>query len=252
MKTIQTRLVIKTKKQYCDGLFRLECESKTELPHIAPGQFAHLKVPGKQLRRPICVYKNTSQSVTFIIANVGEGTAALTAQSIGAEIDALLPLGNGYPVLPDITGITLLGGGTGCAPLLKIAADNPSLNCTALLGFRTASEREVFEDDFDKACKKVCYCTDDGSFGYHGYPTDLITEVAPEVLYVCGAMGMVKTAKEYCRKLGVIGFASMEQRMGCGVGACLVCSVPIIKDGVQKMMRACKDGPVFALEDIVV
>ena len=198
------------------------------------------------------MYASDDRTVTFIIANVGEGTAAFTALGVGAECDALLPLGNGFPVLPDKTNIALLGGGTGCAPLLKIARDNPSLNVTALLGFPNAEARKAYGDDFDKACKKVCYCTDDGSYGYHGYPTELLTEIAPEVLYVCGAPGMMKTAKEYCRKLGVIGFASVEQRMGCGVGACLVCSVRIMQDGKEKLLRACADGPVFPLEDIVL
>lgn len=251
MKPIKAQLVIKAIEKHANNLYRVTCESKAPLPNIAAGQFAHLKVPNKNLRRPVCVYRNTADTITFIIAEVGEGTAAFVAQKAGAEFDALLPLGNGFPVLPDKTNIALLGGGTGCAPLLKIAEDNPSLNCTALLGFNSAAARDTYGDDFDRFCKKVCYCTDDGSVGYHGYPTDLLTEIAPEVLYVCGATGMMKVAREYCRKLGVIGFASMEQRMGCGVGACLVCSVRVMQDGKEKLLRACADGPVFPIEDIV-
>ncbi len=252
MKPIKAQLKIISNERFGNNLHRIACESAQKLPHIAAGQFAHIKVPNKDLRRPICVYASDDRTVTFIIANVGEGTAAFTALGAGAEFDALLPLGNGFPVLPDKTNIALLGGGTGCAPLLKIARDNPSLNVTALLGFPNAEARKAYGDDFDKACKKVCYCTDDGSYGYHGYPTELLTEIAPEVLYVCGAPGMMKTAKEYCRKLGVIGFASVEQRMGCGVGACLVCSVRIMQDGKEKLLRACADGPVFPLEEIVL
>ncbi len=251
MKPIKAQLVIKSTEKHASNLYRVTCESKAPLPRIAAGQFAHLKVPNKNLRRPVCVYRNTDNTITFIIADVGEGTAAFVAQKAGAEFDALSPLGNGFPVLPDKTNIALLGGGTGCAPLLKIAEDNPSLNCTALLGFNSGAARDTYGDDFDRFCKKVCYCTDDGSVGYHGYPTDLLTEIAPEVLYVCGATGMMKVAREYCRKLGVIGFASMEQRMGCGVGACLVCSVRVMQDGNEKLLRACADGPVFPIEDIV-
>lgn len=252
MRSVKAELIIKSNEKFADNLYRIECESLHELPDISAGQFAHIKVPGKDLRRPICVYANTKNSITFIIANVGEGTAAFTSQGKGHKFDAILPLGNGFPILPDKTNIAVLGGGTGCAPLLKIAADNKALNVTALLGFPNASSRGIYKDDFDKVCKRVCYCTDDGSYGYHGYPTDLLTEIAPEVLYVCGAPGMMKTAREYCRKLGVIGFASMEQKMGCGVGACLVCSVRIMQDGREKLLRACADGPVFPLEDIVL
>lgn len=251
MKSIVAQLTISSIECF-DGIYRVEAASENDLPHIAAGQFAHIKVPGKNLRRPICVYRSTKHTITFIIADVGEGTHAFLSQKAGDKFDAILPLGNGFPVLPDKTNIALLGGGTGCAPLLKIAEDNPSLNVTALLGFRNAQAMGVYKNDFDKFCKRVCYCTDDGSYGYHGFPTDILTEIVPEVLYVCGAPGMMKTAREYCKKLGVIGFASLEQRMGCGVGACLVCSVKVMVDGKEKLLRACADGPVFPLEDIVL
>lgn len=251
MKSVKAEFKITSIRKYGDKFFRVTADSEEKLPAIAAGQFAHIKVPGKDLRRPVCVYDNTDKSVTFIIANVGDGTAAFTAQGEGAKFDALLPLGNGFPILPDKTNIAILGGGTGCAPLFKIAKDNPSLNVTALLGFPNAAAKAVYGDDFDGVCKKVCYCTDDGSCGYHGFPTELLTEIAPEVLYVCGAPGMMKTAREYCKKLGVIAFASLEQRMGCGVGACLVCSVRVMQDGKEKLLRACADGPVFPLQDII-
>ncbi|MCH5165587.1 MAG: dihydroorotate dehydrogenase electron transfer subunit [Clostridiales bacterium] len=252
MKTIKAELTISSIEKHGKNLYRVTCASKTALPKISAGQFAHLKVPNKELRRPVCVYRNTENTVTFIVADVGEGTNSFVTQNKGAQFDALLPLGNGFPVLPDKTNIAVIGGGTGCAPLLKIAEDNPSLNCTALLGFQNKAAKGVYGDDFDKFFKKVCYCTDDGSLGYHGFPTDLLTEIAPEVLYVCGAAGMVKTVREYCRKLGVIGFVSMEQRMGCGVGACLVCSVKVMREGNEKLLRACADGPVFPIEDVVL
>ena len=252
MKAIKAQLRIKNISRYGDKLFRVTAESEKPIPDIVAGQFAHIKVPGKDLRRPICVYDNTEHDITFIIADVGAGSAAFTSQGEGAAFDALLPLGNGFPVLPDRTNIAILGGGTGCAPLYKIAKDNPSLNVTALLGFPNAAAKGVYGDDFDRVCKKVCYCTDDGSLGYHGFPTELLTEIAPEVLYVCGAPGMMRTAREYCKKLGVVAFASMEQRMGCGVGACLVCSVRVMQDGKEKLLRACADGPVFPLEELVL
>lgn len=253
MKTDKYVLKIKSKDLYNNGsLCRLHCVSEVKLPVMAAGQFAHIKVPGKDLRRPICIYDSGNDFVTFIIARVGEGTSALLDLSVGEKFDAILPLGNGFPVMPDTTNIVLLGGGTGCAPLLKIAKDNPSLNCTALLGFPTAAAKDVYGDDFDKYCRKVCYCTDDGSLGYRGFPTDMFTEVAPEILYVCGALGMVKTAQKFCLDRGVVGFASMEQRMGCGVGACLVCSVKIRRAGKDRLLRACADGPVFPIEEIVL
>ena len=252
MKATKAILTIKSINEFAGNVYRVECESETALPHIAAGQFAHISVPGKELKRPICVYRSSEHSITFIIAKVGDGTAAFTAQRAGAKFDAILPLGNGFPIMPDITNVVLLGGGTGCAPLYKIAADNPWLNCTALLGFPNAAARDAYADDFDKVCSKVCYCTDDGSVGYHGYPTELLTEVAPDVMYVCGAPGLMRTAQKFCADRGTLGFASIEQRMGCGVGACLVCAVKIRRNGKIVNARACADGPVFAIGDIVM
>ena len=250
--TDKYNLTIASIEGYNGNIYRVRCESEKKLPNLSAGNFAQLKVPGKDLRRPICIYDNDENSVTFIIARVGSGTDAFLSQKAGHKFDAVLPLGNGFPILPDKTNIVLLGGGTGCAPLLKIAKDNPSLNCTALLGFPTAKAKEAYRDDFDKVYKNVCYCTDDGTLGYRGFPTELLTEVAPEVLYVCGAPGMVKTAQKFCADRGVLGFASMEQRMGCGVGACLVCVVKTIRNGKESMLRACADGPVFPLEELVL
>ncbi len=252
MKAVQAELTIKRIERHGDNLYRVECETERDLPHMAAGQFAHIKVPNRDLRRPICIYDSGKTEVSFIIADVGAGTSAFTAQKAGARFDALLPLGNGFPVLPDVTNVALLGGGTGCAPLLKIAKDNPHLNCTALLGFPCAEAKSVYGDDFEKYCKKVCYCTDDGSLGYHGYPTELLTEIAPDVLYVCGAPGMMRTAQKFCKDRGTVGFASTEQRMGCGVGACLVCSVKVMRDGKERLLRACADGPVFPIEELVL
>lgn len=252
LKAIKAELTIKSVKEHGNGIFRVECASADKLPVIHAGQFAHLKVPNKDLRRPICVYDSDEHSVSFIIACVGAGTQAFTSLSVGDKFDALLPLGNGFPIFPDRTNIALLGGGTGCAPLLKIAKDNPWLNCTALLGFPNAAAKSAYGDDFDKVCRNVCYCTDDGSLGYHGYPTDLLTEIAPEVLYVCGAPGLMKTARQYCITHGVVGFASTEQRMGCGVGACLVCAVKVERGGKEQMLRACADGPVFDIRELVL
>ncbi|MDE5562652.1 MAG: dihydroorotate dehydrogenase electron transfer subunit [Clostridiales bacterium] len=252
MKPVVAGLTISKIECFDGSVYRVEAASDTALPNIAAGQFAHIKVPGKSLRRPICVYKSDEHAITFIVADVGEGTHAFVTQKAGYEFDAILPLGNGFPILQDKKNIVLLGGGTGCAPLIKIAEQNPSLNVTALLGFRNAAAMGAYKNDFDKVCKRVYYCTDDGSYGHHGFPTDLLDEASPDVLYVCGAYGMMKTAQEYCKKHGVTGYASMEQRMGCGVGACLVCSVNVMVDGEQKLLRACADGPVFPLEDIVL
>lgn len=251
-KPLDIRLTIISKSSVGDGIYHVVCAASDELPPIKAGCFAHIKVPNRDLRRPICVYKSDRHTVDFIIAAVGSGTKAFTELDAGAEFDAMLPLGNGFPIFADQTNAVLLGGGTGCAPLLKIAADNANLSCTAILGFASKAHKDVYGNDFDKVCKRVYYCTDDGSVGYHGYPTDLLTETAPEVLYVCGPMPLVKTARDFCKARGIKGYVSKEQHMGCGVGACLVCAVEIMRDGKVHNLRACADGPVFDIEEIVL
>ncbi|MDE7107397.1 MAG: hypothetical protein K2O39_03655, partial [Clostridiales bacterium] len=119
MKSIVAQLTISKIECFDGSVYRVEAASKAALPYIAAGQFAHIKVPNKSLRRPICVYKSDEHTITFIIADVGEGTHDFVMQKTGDEFDAILPLGNGFPILPDKTNIVLLGGGTGCAPLLK-------------------------------------------------------------------------------------------------------------------------------------
>lgn len=248
---IETTLVIKKIISITDTVYSVVFAG--DIPTIGAGQFIHIKIPGFNLRRPFCVYRSDSKSLEIIVAEVGKGTSALRGLSVGDKLAATLPLGNGFPT-ENVKRAVLLGGGTGVAPLLKIAEDT-KIECHAYLGFRSAAD-VLYDNDFKKSCSTCRVFTNDGSYGEEGFPTDAfkldIDALKPDAVYVCGPAVMIKAVVEKCKPIGIKTYASLEARMGCGVGACLVCSVPIMENGRLVMKRACADGPVFDASTLVL
>lgn len=248
---VETTLTIQKIENITSAVYSVSFSG--DIPKIAAGQFIHLKIPGFDLRRPFCVYRSTSKSLEIIVAEVGRGTSALRRLSVGETLAVTLPLGNGFPI-ENVKRAVLLGGGTGVAPLLKIAEDN-DIECHAYLGYRSADD-VLYCDDFKRFCATCRVFTNDGSYGEAGFPTDAfkfdIDKLKPDAVYVCGPSVMIKAAVEQCKRIGIKCYASLEARMGCGVGACLVCSVPITEDGKVVMKRACADGPVFDASTLVL
>ena len=128
---------------------------------------------------------------------------------------------------------------------------------TPAIIFRRFSSKEKVCLTEQFAFAKTTVCTDDGSVGYRGYPTDAcradIPSFKPDVILVCGAEGLMRAAAKLCLETGVPGYVSTESRMGCGVGACLVCACAVKNpDGTVSNKRACADGPVFSLKELVL
>ena len=140
-------------------------------------------------------------------------------------------------------GEVLVGGGLGSAPLLLAAK---RFDCDAALGFPTA-DRVMLEEEFRERVGRLDIATDDGSYGYHGFVTELVRGRLDgyAAIFACGPEPMLRALSKVCegRPLQV----SMERRMGCGVGACLVCAVKLTDGSVA---RACKDGPVFDAREV--
>lgn len=235
---------------------RLDLTAAEPLPFIQAGQFLHLEVPDKSLilRRPFCIYDHDEFSVTTYAAIVGRGTASLAGVKPGAVLKAILPLGNGFDI-SKYKNIGFLGGGMGCAELYSAAKAGAAAgkNIYAYFGF-ASKNRVLFESDFKSVAKKTVICTDDGSYGVKGYP---ISELKKDIknldaVLICGPHGLVKSAGREFENEQIPAFVSMEQRMACGVGACLVCTCAV-KEGTEiKNKRVCMDGPVFNLRDIVI
>jgi len=213
----------------------------------SPGQFLHIKCgEARLLRRPISICSIKDDKVNFVFEVKGEGTRWLANQTPGSVLDILGPLGNGF-TMPE-ENLIVVGGGVGTPPMLYTAASAKN-KVIAILGFRSA-DRVILVDEFKAICDKVIITTDDGSVGIHGAVTLPLEELLKTGDYgavmSCGQLLMQKAVSELCEKYEIQCKVSLEERMGCGVGACLVCAcITHDVNGNTNMSRACIDGPVF-------
>ena len=233
------------------GLFDFVADCEEIAKNAKPGQFVHVLCGGDTfLRRPISICDCIEgRFVRFIFEVRGKGTHNLANMNVGDRLDILGPLGNGFDAefgrdIPE-GDIVMLGGGIGIFPLLKLAKSLPKPP-VVMLGFRNA-ETAVMTDEFAAAAESVFVASDDGSIGCHGFVTDVLkSHIASgkkiSRVYVCGPTPMMRVASEICAENNIECFISLEERMGCGVGACVTCTCTM-KDGSRK--RVCKDGPVF-------
>ncbi len=221
------------------------------------GQFVQIKAEGYTLRRPIsiCSVDKDRGTIRLVFEVRGKGTDKITELNKGDLMDIIAPLGNGFTVPAKKEGrVIVVGGGIGTPPLLDIAKMYKE-NCTALLGFRSF-DRVILDKDYAGTGAKTVVCTDDGSTGVKGtIAQPLADELANgdvACVYACGPTPMLKAVVEACKNAGVESEVSLEQRMGCGVGACVVCACTVIRDGKEQVLRVCKDGPVFNGEEVVL
>lgn len=220
-----------------------------------PGQFAHIKLEGFTLRRPIsiCGIDRVNGTIRIVFEVRGAGTAKLSHINTGDNLDLLAPLGNGFtlPELAENERAIFVGGGIGVPPLLAAAAVYRE-QATAILGFRSY-DKIILANDFRSIGAEVFTCTDDGSVGMKGQVTvqlkDLLQKGGVGRVFACGPLAMLTTVSQITESFGVPTEVSLEERMGCGVGACAVCACKANKDGKAFMARVCKDGPVFGVKN---
>ncbi len=230
---------------YCPDIAQAAC----------PGQFVHIRIPAHILRRPISIAEiNVAEGTIRIIYEIrGEGTKILADMKAGDMIDILGPLGHGYTLKDSGKKCVVVGGGIGVPPLLAVARHYGS-NASAILGYRNA-QAAILENDFKKAGAAVTLCTDDGSMGRKGFVTSALEELlqsdTPDMIYACGPMVMLKKVVELAQQYKVPCEISLEERMACGVGACLGCACKINRNGQEILLHVCKDGPVFSGEEVV-
>ena len=215
------------------------------------GQFVNLysNQNGRLLPRPISICETRGELVRLVYRTAGKGTEEFASMKKGEELELLGPLGNGFPILEKKA--FLIGGGIGIPPLLGVAKAMKT-ESFAILGYRD-SDLYLLED-FVPYCG-VHAATEDGSFGVKGTVLDTLREknLSAEVIYACGPKPMLKAVKEYAREAGIPAYISMEERMACGIGACLgcVCQTALKDEHSQvKNRRVCKDGPVFLAEEV--
>ena len=238
-------------KKLTDTVFMLRLDAPDIAAAASPGQFVHIRCgDGNLLRRPVSICSADNGVITSVVETRGAGTRWLSTQRAGALLDLMGPLGHGF----DVNGnILVVGGGIGVPPLL-FAARRAGGTVTAALGFKTSSA-VILRDEFESACSAVYVSTDDGTAGRHGFVTDIVKELVAgksfDTVVACGPKQMLQAVAGMAAEKGVRCQVSLEERMGCGVGACLVCACRTIENGGETMSRVCKDGPVFEATEVV-
>ena len=208
------------------------------------GQFVDLRLPEKYLRRPISVCDYDEITLTLIYKVVGSGTEIMSTLTPGTKLDVLTGLGNGYDTSLSGDRPVLVGGGVGVPPMYnlckKLIAEGKQAQ--VVLGFNTGAEIFLAEE-FKALGAQVYVATADGSVGTKGFVTDVIKTLSYTYFYSCGPMPMFRAMEQVMTTSGQYSF---EERMGCGFGACMGCTIQT-NAGYK---RVCKDGPVFAREEV--
>lgn len=247
------------KSEIAAGIFSYFIHCPEPASAAKAGQFVHIGVEGHTLRRPIsiCEIDKTKGTLRIVFEVRGAGTDKLSKLNAGDKINMIAPLGNGFTVrdIPADKTVIVVGGGIGVPPMLQVAKSFSDNRVKAVIGFRS-KDRVILEDDFVRIGADISVCTDDGSYGEKGLVTfPLIEELEKgnsAVIFACGPTPMLKALINTAKVYNVPCEVSLEQRMACGVGACVGCAVDINRGGRSFVLRVCKDGPVFKAEEVVL
>ncbi len=221
-----------------------------------PGQFVHIRANGFTLRRPIsiCEIDKCKGTLRIVFEVRGKGTDEIAKLNKGDLIDMLAPLGHGFTVQPELNKVICIGGGIGTPPMLPLAQAYGE-KAVVITGFRSANA-VILQEDFKKTGAETVLCTDDGTMGVHGFVTQPLEEILKnggvDAIYACGPMPMLKGIAALAKQYNVpLCEVSLEERMACGVGACLGCACKTKKNDEEYFAHVCKNGPVFNAEEVV-
>jgi dihydroorotate dehydrogenase electron transfer subunit len=252
-----------TNKMVIPAHYVMEIHSPNIALKALPGQFLHIKVTNNTsplLRRPISIHMRDREkgSISILYRVVGTGTQLLSRYKPGDRINIIGPLGNGFPLAVEFKRIAVVGGGIGTAPLLFLALEavNSGRDVLYIEGARCKDALLLSEHLENSGCR-VMVATDDGSLGYRGFPTELLKSRLEresfDAVYACGPKPMLRGIKKLSLEYRTPAFISLEERMGCGIGACLSCVCKVIVDGGSgaEYRKVCTDGPVFPAEAVM-
>ena len=238
-----------------DDIFSMWIQADEIAGAAVPGQFisVYTKDTGKLLPRPIslCQVDKEKGQLRIVYRVVGAGTSQFSGYQAGDDIEIMGPLGNGFP-LERAAGkkVFLIGGGIGIPPMLELARQ---LDCEkqAVLGYRDVL---FLNDEFEKF-SDVYVATEDGSAGTKGNVLDAIREngLNADVIFACGPTPMLRALKAYAEEHEIECWLSLEEKMACGIGACLACvcqSKEVDEHSHVHNKRICKDGPVFLAQEV--
>ena len=239
----QQTFEIKSNEQIAKNVYRMQFGGDTT--GILPGQFVNIRVQGQFLRRPISVCNIADGILIIIYKVVGVGTEAMSHLPVGTQLDVLTVLGNGYDLTKAGDAPLLVGGGVGVPPMYMLARQlrEAGKNVRVILGFNTKDE-VFYEEEFRALGCDVTVTTVDGSHGVKGFVTNAL-DGKQSYYYTCGPLPMINALLQAA---GTHGEVSMEERMGCGFGACMGCTIQT----TQGPKRVCKEGPVFPAGELIL
>lgn len=247
-----------SQEQLSEGIFSIWLETKAS-KEAKPGQFISMYTNdgSKLLPRPIsiCEIDKEQGRLRMVYRVTGEhtGTKQFSELKAGDAIPVIGPLGNGFPLEKAVgKNAFLMGGGIGVPPILELAKQ---LNCEqkqVIVGYRDA--QTFLREEFEKQAK-VYVATEDGSVGTKGNVMDAIREeeLKADIIYACGPTPMLRAIKTYAEENGIECYISLEERMACGIGACLACVCKSKEKDHHSNVnnkRICKDGPVFLSTEV--
>jgi dihydroorotate dehydrogenase electron transfer subunit len=234
-------------------------------PYIArnsqPGQFIQVRVSefsyDPLLCRPLAVYWVRDDIFEILFKVVGKGTRLLSQKKIGDVITVTGPLGNCFPINGDFQRVILISGGMGIAALMGLAESLDGVEITALLG-ASSEDKIIGEKELMALDAEIRVATEDGSAGHKGLITELLQETLSDHkdnvlrIFACGPVPMLKAVAEIAMQNEIPAYVSLEERMACGVGACLGCACEVVsQDGGTEYKMVCTDGPIFDAREIV-
>ncbi|MBT6844068.1 MAG: dihydroorotate dehydrogenase electron transfer subunit [Candidatus Melainabacteria bacterium] len=259
----QVQLEIKANDLIADKIYKLVLAGNFDLDDYLPGKFLHIKCSDNSvplLRRPmsVCNIDDAGTEMVVLYRADGAGTNLLAAKKPGQEIDMLAPLGVHFPTEEVKEGdkIVLIGGGIGVPPLYYLGRKLKARGAVikSILGFNSA--KDVFYEKEFQELGLTAITTIDGSYGHKGLVTDLM-DTSYDVLYTCGPTPMLKAVQKIYLSNAAdgasrvrSGYMSLEERMACGIGACLACVSKSTDPNCTSYNRVCTEGPVFPIHAI--
>lgn len=232
-------------------------------PHIAhnskPGQFIQLRLNSLYdpiLPRPFAVYRTKDDIFDILFNIVGKGTKLLSEKCVGDKVNIIGPLGNSFPIDNQFQHTIMVAGGIGIAPFVLLAEMAKNQQFTALIGAST-QDKIVGDKDLIALGVDVRTATEDGTAGHKGMITDLLEEILEQssdgcMILACGPIPMLKAVAKISAEYEVPAGVSLEERMACGVGACLGCVCETVSSNGEIQHKAvCSDGPIFNAREVV-
>ena len=248
MKKYIANLTVVENRPLNDTMFLTSLKGETPLPEMRPGQFAEVRVDNEAdilLRRPISInfVDYDKNELWLLIQKAGRGTRRLSMLKAGDCLNLVMPLGNGFTMPAPEERCILIGGGVGVAPLLYLGHEikRHGGKPVFLLGART--ESLIAELDLFQSLGDTYVTTEDGSMGEKGFVTghSILQNTRFDRIYTCGPQPMMKSVVKYASATDTDCEVSLENRMACGIGACLCC----VEKTTEGHICVCKEGPVF-------